>query len=231
MQLFVALAKDQRAENLVDFGHRGFDLGPAPFFIIALSNDPQNDRRPAGVDAYAGDAVATDKVGHERFKLAFTCAEALDVPPQNDAAAGADAAECCKQITLPHLPHFRGNARQGQKSAAAATRKRVPRPWNIEIDAGRGAVRIRHDAAAFGEECLKLVALGHFALPSGKKLPDVLEGFRDHDQRAFRPAARASRVRSSAVGPSPPVEMTMLARWTARRKTSTQGCNSSPTVE
>ena len=42
--------------------------------------------------------------------------------------------------------------------------------------------------------------------------------------------ASASRVRSSAVGPSPPVASTTSARPIAWRKTSALGSNSSPTV-
>ena len=71
LQFVVALAIDQRAEVLVDFGHGGFDLGAAILFAIAFGDNPQNDRRPAGVDADAGNAAATDEIGHERLDLAF----------------------------------------------------------------------------------------------------------------------------------------------------------------
>ncbi len=185
MQFFVALAIDERAETLVDFGYGGFDLRTAMPFAIALGHDAENDRRPAGVDANARNAAAADEIGHERLHLAFAGAETLDVPPQNDAAAGPHAAQGGKQMTLPHLPHFRRNARQGNESATPLTRKRVRRPQNVEIDTRRGAVHIRHDAAARGEVGLQLIALGHFPLSPGKELPDVLEGLRNHDQGAI----------------------------------------------
>ena len=43
--------------------------------------------------------------------------------------------------------------------------------------------------------------------------------------------ARHSRVKSSAVGPSPPVATTTSARAMAWRNASAPGSNSSPTVE
>ena len=127
--------------------------------------------------------------------MAFARAKALDIPPQNDPAA-THAAEGREQITLPHLPHFRRHARQGEEPATAAIR-----PRNVQVDARRGAVRIRHDAAARGEAGLKLVALGHFPLPPGKELPDVFEGFRHHDERAI--GRRGERLAGEIVGRRP----------------------------
>ena len=181
VQFLVALAINQPAEVFVDLGHGRFDLGAAIGFAIAFSDDPQDDRRPAGVDADAGNSPATDKIGQERLDLAFTRAEALDVPPQNDAAARPHAAKRRKQRTVPHLPHFRGNARQGEEPATAAVR-----PRNVDLDAGRGAVGVWNDAAPFGEEGLTLVAFGHFPLPPGEEPPDVFKGLWHHDQRAVR---------------------------------------------
>ena len=83
LQFVVALAIDQHAKVLVDLGHGGFDLGPALLFAVAFRDNPQNDRGPAGIDAYAGDAAAADEIGQERLDLAFARAKALDVPPQN----------------------------------------------------------------------------------------------------------------------------------------------------
>ena len=180
----------------MDLGHRGPHLGAAILFALPLGDDPQDDRGAAGVDPYAGDAAAADEIGQERFDLAFAGAKALDVPPQNDAAAAAQPTERRKQISIPHLPHFRRNAGQGKEPATTAIG-----PRNVEVDPGRGAVRIRHDAAPFREIGLKLVALGHFPLPPGEEPPHVLQGLGHEKQGA--PGRRGQRLAGEVVGRRP----------------------------
>ena len=140
-------------------------------------------------------------------------------PPTRPAIVAAT--ESCHISTISAGTPGRQITRQGRTALAG----------HFQVDARRRAVRIPHHAAAGGKHRLQFVLRRHRPAPPGEHRPDVLQRLGVESATAGRsPAANASRVRSSAVGPSPPVATTTSARSIARRNTSAHGSNSSPTV-
>ena len=107
---------------------------------------------------------------------------------------------------VPHLDHFGRHAGQAEHAARPARRA------HFQIDARRRAVWIEDHAAAGGKHRLHSFCCGIGRLRAGEHRPDMREA--PSVEQQFPPVAwaSASRVRSSAVGPSPPVATTTSAR-------------------
>ena len=129
--------------------------------------------------------------------------------------------------TLCSLPRARLDGRQqllGQHAAHLARNaghhRHPAAPFVLEPDAGRGAVAVGQHARAFGNLGLRAIRLretGCWEIARASAPPAPPRSLRRASSRARRSRAIAGLVRSSLVGPSPPVVITAPVRSSASR--------------
>ena len=106
-----------------------------------------------------------------------------------------------------------------------------PGPADLHGDSRRGADRVRQRLGAFGKQGLDPVPLGHHAVPPGEHRLDRSSDAASSTRPTPATAASASRVRSSWVGPRPPLVRIRSARPIAVLKTAMFSARSSPSAE
>ena len=206
LQVISSSAQTWSREKVSDAVQRRRDeLAPAP---SPRARDPDVDGLGPGVRR-------DDRVRRPEQRFARAGRRPADSPiPASRSVrlaivrAGAAVAESRQHLRLPDRAHLARRAGQGDDDPAVRS---------VDQPGGRGPVAVRQRLGRRDEPGLLEVHLRDMAMPRRDQSSRSQASRSGIDGRGPRPAtaAIASRVRSSGVGPSPPVDTTRSARPSA----------------